>query len=105
MIRLYRLAYAPVIAFWAAVGIIMLEGCTPKPLTPPQAPSAVEVLIPVPTPCKVAAVALSGLPTASTSIPDDIYRAVQLVLADRAVLKADRERLAAANNHPCSEPK
>lgn len=100
-IKVYpQLAYVPVLAFWAAIAII-LQGCATKPLTPPQAPPAVEVLIPVPVPCQVAQVASSGLPTASEPIKGDIYRAVQLILADRAVLKADRERLQAANSNPC----
>ena len=79
----------------------MMAGCAHAPLVPPQAPPAVEVLIPVAVPCNVASVVPSKLPTASTSIPDDIFDAVKLVLADRAVLKADRERLVAANSNPC----
>ena len=91
--------------FFAFVAAMSLTSCATKPLTPPQAPPAVEVLIPVPVPCQVAQVAPSKLPTASTSIPNDIYRAVQLVLADRAVLRADRARLAAANSNPCPKAK
>ena len=102
--KFVRLMLCPTIAFWAAVGIV-LSGCVGKPLTPPQAPPAVEVLIPVPVPCQVASVALSGLPTGSEAVKDDIYRAVQLILADRAVLKADRARLAAANSNPCPKAK
>lgn len=84
-------------------GAILLGGCSHKPLTPPQAAPAVEVLVPVATPCQVEQVAASPLPTASTSpsMLNDIYDAVKLVLADRAVLKADRTQMAAANSNPC----
>ena len=81
---------------------LSLSACaTTKPLTPPQAPPAVEVLIPVPVPCDVAQVAPSELPSATRPVPNDIYGAVQIVLADRATLRADRERLVAANSNPC----
>ncbi len=78
-----------------------IAGCASRPLTPPQAPPAIEVLVPVPVPCRVEPVASSRLPTASAPIPTDIWDGVKLILADRATLKADRERLKAANSNPC----
>jgi len=85
----------------AAAVSLPLAACTSKPLTPPQAQSAVEVRVPVPVPCQVTQVPSSRLPTASLSIGGDIYTAVKLILADRSVLKADRARLSAANSDPC----
>lgn len=94
-----------IIFFWLICLTLSLPGCSSKPLTPPQAPSAVEVLVPVPVPCKVAQVPSSKLPSAIVTIPRDIFEAVKIVLADRATLKADRERMAAANSDPCPESK
>lgn len=88
------------LALIGAACALLVSGCATKPLTPPQAPPAVEVLIPVPVPCEVAQVAPSELPTAS-GVPHDIYEAVKRVLADRAVLMADRTKMRAANTDPC----
>ncbi len=95
-----RYALPACATFWTFV-LFALTGCASKPLTPPQAPPAVEVMIPVPVPCQVAQVPRSPLPSRSRAIPNDIFDAVKIVLADRAVLKADRERLIAANSNPC----
>jgi hypothetical protein len=84
-----------------AISSAVIGGCSSKPLTPPQAAPAVEVLVPVAVPCKVAQVAPSRLPTSVAAIPVDIYEAAKLILADRAVLKADTTRMAAANSDPC----
>lgn len=92
-----------VLIMWTVCVLIILSGCATKPTTPPQAPPAVKVLVPVSKACKVEQVASSPLPSASTSpsILTDLYGAVKLVLADRSVLKADRTRMAAANSNPC----
>lgn len=84
-----------------AAALVLSACATQKPLTPPQAPPAVEVKVPVPVPCQVEQIAPSGLPGAVAPIPDDIFEAVKLILADRATLKADRTRLVAANSNPC----
>lgn len=84
----------------SATCALLVTGCATTPITPPQAPPTVEVLIPVPVPCEVAQVAPSELPTAS-GVPHDIYEAVKRVLADRAVLMADQAKLRAANGDPC----
>lgn len=93
------------VLFLALVPILMGSGCASTPKVPLQAPPAVKVLVPVPVPCVIAEVPKSALPSQSNPILNDIYRAVQIVLADRAVLKADRERMAAANSDPCPQEK
>jgi hypothetical protein len=64
----------------------------------------VKVLIPVTQPCKVEKVDPSPLVTERLGgAGDDLYEAVKRVLADRAILKADRSKLVAANSDPCPE--
>lgn len=82
---------------------LVLAACASAPKVPPQAPPAVKVLVPVPVPCKVEKVAKSPLVTEQQPVAGEIFEAVKQVLADRAILKGDRERMAAANNDPCPE--
>lgn len=82
--------------------VLALGGCTATRQTPPPAPVATKVLVPVTEPCKVAKVDPSPLPSAG-GVPDDIFEAVKRVLGDRQVLLADREKLVAANTEPCPE--
>lgn len=91
---------------WAMLLVAALSSCTTtgSPLPPPRAPDAVKVLVPVPTPCAVEQVEASTLPSAG-GVPNDIFEAVKRVLADRAVLLGDREKLVAANSDPCPEVK
>lgn len=85
-----------------ALSALALGACAHKaPQPPAEAPPAVEVLIPVPTPCDNAQIASTALPGASAAIPNDIFDAVKLILGDRAVLKGDNERLKAANTNHC----
>jgi PBP1b-binding outer membrane lipoprotein LpoB len=83
---------------------VVLAGCTTtKDVEPPQAPPAVEVLVPVSKPCKVEKVEKSPLATAD-GVPNDLFEAVKRILADRAILLGDREKMAAANSDPCPDP-
>lgn len=83
---------------------LALTACSTAQDIPPQAPGAVEVLVPVTKACEVAQVESSKLPSAG-GVPNDIYEAVKRILADRQVLIADREQLQAANSNPCPEVK
>jgi hypothetical protein len=86
------------------LAVLALGACTATRNTPPPAPLATKVLVPVTEPCKVEKVDPSPLPSAG-GVPDDIFEAVKRVLGDRAVLLADREKLVAANTDPCPEAK
>lgn len=82
---------------------LLLAGCaTLKPIVPPPPAEAVPVLIPIPQACKVQKVPESALASAG-GLTGDIFEDVKRVLADRAQLLADRERLQAANSDPCPE--
>jgi hypothetical protein len=78
----------------------ILSACAGKTALPPPPPPAVEVLVPVVQPCEPRKVERSILPSAA-GLVGDIYEDVKRILADREVLKADRELLVAANTHPC----
>lgn len=79
--------------------LFLLGACTTRqPLPGP----VVEVQVPVAVPCEIDQVDTSPLPSAE-GVPNDIFDAVKIVLADRALLKADREKLKAANTSPCPE--
>ena len=80
---------------------LLVPACASAPKMPPPAPPAVEVAIPILTPCEVEQVELSKLETEKAPVPHDIYDAVKMILADRSILKGDREALTAANNEPC----
>jgi hypothetical protein len=89
--------------FWfviALVAISLLSGCTSTRNLPPPAPLIQKVLVPVSQPCQVEQVTNSPLPSAG-GVPLDIFEAVKRVLADRAILLGDREKLQAANSDPC----
>lgn len=95
--------------FWAALTawialaflvVAVLAGCSTSPKVPPP---AVEVLVPVAQPCAVAQVTPATLPSAHRPASGDIFEDVKTILADRATLKADRERLLGANSNPCPE--
>jgi hypothetical protein len=107
MIRLH-----PILRRWKALGWLFatplaLAACstTPKPLVPDTPPQAVQVLVPIAKPCKVEKVDPSPLVTDKMGAGDDLYEAVKRVLADRAILMADRTKLVAANSNPCPVPK
>jgi hypothetical protein len=90
------------VAVLVVLAILLLTGCKTTKALPPSAPPAVEVLVPVVQPCAVAKVEVTPV---ATSVPHDIYGAVQRILADRQNLLADREALVAANTDPCPEVK
>ncbi|MFC3214639.1 hypothetical protein [Novosphingobium panipatense] len=86
---------------WLALALALvaaLAGCGPKFSTPPP---VVEVLTPISEPCEVAQVDNSTLPSAHRPATGDIFEDVKTILADRATLRADREKLQAANSDPC----
>lgn len=82
--------------------LLALTACAGRTQLPPPAPPAVPVYIPVVQPCEVEQVDTSPL-SADDGVPMDIYAAVQQIVADIMVLKADREELKAANTDPCPE--
>jgi len=88
-----------------AVAIAMgLAACatSPKALVPDQPPPAVQVLVPMQTPCKVEKVEPSPLVTERLGgAGGDLYEAVKRILADRTLLISDRTKLVAANSDPC----
>lgn len=87
----------------ATILVGLSSGCAHRaPLPPPPAPPAIEVLVPIAKPCEVQKVEKSALPSA-LGLPNEIFEAVKRVLADRAILLSDREKLAAANSDPCPE--
>lgn len=88
--------------FWTPVVALAACSTTAKAPVPPQAAEARPVYIPVPKACEVEKVQPSELPSAG-GVGDDLYEAVKRVLADRAVLLGDREKLVAANSDPCPE--
>lgn len=79
---------------------VALVACTGKLDMPPPAPPVQAVYIPVTEKCDVAQVESSTLHT-DDGAPDDIYDATKQLLADIGLLKADREKLQAANKEPC----
>lgn len=86
----------------AGVAALSIGSCAARqPIVPPPAPEAIPVYIPIPKPCEVEKVAKSRLVTEELGAGDDLYEAVKRVLADRSILKADREKLVAANDAPC----
>ena len=98
MTSTFRLTVAAI----ALALVIGLAGCGAPPRSTPGKP--VEVKVAVREACQPAQVKPSTLPS-SQGFPADIYEAVKRVLADRAVLLGDRERLVAANTDPCPEVK
>lgn len=83
---------------WSTIAALAVAACSTAAHAPPP---ATEVLVPVVKPCAVAQVDNSELPSASRKATGDIFEDVKTVLADRSVLKADREKLQAANSNPC----
>ena len=77
---------------------VALAACTST--RPPLPGPVVEVFVPVPVPCEIGQVEITPLPS-EQGVSEDIYDAVRLILADRAILQADREQLKAANSDPC----
>lgn len=87
---------------------LALTACAtaPKALVPDQPPPAVQVLVPVPTPCEVQKVEPSPLVTERLGgAGGELFEAVKRILADRAILISDRTKLVAANSDPCPEVK
>ena len=98
-----QMALSAALLVLATILVGLASGCAHRaPLPPPPAPPAVEVLIPIAKPCQVEKVEKSPLAT-SQGVPNDIFEAVKRVLADRAILMSDREKLVAANSDPCRE--
>lgn len=77
------------------VGLILalfLPGCTTTRM--PE-----EVLVPVPVPCEIEQVPETELPQPTED--DGLFRLAQIALAQIGLLKAENERLRAANTNPC----
>lgn len=88
--------------FWTPVVALAACSTTAKAPLPLPAAEAKTVYIPVPQPCEVEKVAPSPLVTEQKGgAGDELFEAVKRVLADRAILLGDREKLVAANSGPC----
>lgn len=69
--------------------------------TPAKAPE--RIMVPMPVPCKIEQVEKSTLPVAAEDA--SIFERAKVAAARIFTLQAENERLRAANNSPCTEPK
>lgn len=76
----------------AVFGALVLSACATT-----QMPE--KTYIPVPIPCEIEQVEKTELPQASEG--DSLFRLAQVALAQIGLLKAENERLRAANTNPC----
>lgn len=76
---------------------LLLAACATTPTLPK------EVLVPVPVPCEIEQVPPTELPQVRPDM--NIFEAAQVRMAELLLLRAENERLRAANSSPCPEPK
>lgn len=60
-----------------------------------------EIRVPVPVPCEIEQVPATELPVPDSD--ESLYGLAKIALAQIGLLKAENERLRAANNSPCRE--
>jgi hypothetical protein len=90
------------VGVWLLVAaLIVLPSCATTPKLPPQAPPAVEVLVPVPVPCQIEQPPQPVYPADNLPADASLFDTVRTLLADRLVRIAETTRLRAAIADPC----
>lgn len=72
---------------------LLLAACATTPALPK------EVLVPVPVPCEIEQVPQSELPAVTSDM--NVFEAARTRMAELFLLRAENERLRAANSSPC----
>lgn len=92
MIRRLRVKAAAALVGLAA---LLLASCTSTATLPK------EIRVPIPVPCEIEQVPATELPAPDGD--ESLYGLAKIALAQIGLLKAENERLRAANNSPCRE--